>query len=256
METWIIPAKEKMFDFASAFESMGQIDWTQRANFNVGDTVYIYCTAPYKRIMYKTVVRKTNIPYNKMIDDSKYWKDPDAFSNAQKRKFVRLELLEQADTDYLSLDNLLLHGLKKAPRGSQHVSNELQQYIDEYMQDDFSEGVFPESAIPAESFEGALKTATVNRYERSSVARRKCIEHYGCKCYVCGLSFEEYYGKIGEGFIHVHHIVPLNEIGEEYKVDYVNDLIPVCPNCHAMLHRKVNGKAPTTDELRNMINKN
>ena len=56
--------------------------------------------------------------------------------------------------------------------------------------------------------------------------------------FICGFDFEKTYGEIGKGFIHVHHIVPVSEIGESYRVDYEKDLIPVCPNCHAMLHRK------------------
>ena len=50
------------------------------------------------------------------------------------------------------------------------------------------------------------------------------------------MSFEEMYGKIGHGFIHVHHKKPLAGLKAEYKVDPKKDLAPVCPNCHAMLH--------------------
>lgn len=34
--------------------------------------------------------------------------------------------------------------------------------------------------------------------------------------------------------------IPLSEIKNEYTVDPITDLIPVCPNCHAMLHRGIN----------------
>ena len=49
--------------------------------------------------------------------------------------------------------------------------------------------------------------------------------------------FARVFGALGEGFIHVHHIVPIGKIGKEYKIDPIADLIPVCPNCHAMIHR-------------------
>ena len=55
---------------------------------------------------------------------------------------------------------------------------------------------------------------------------------------MCEFDFEENYGEVGVGFIHVHHIVPVAEIGETYQVDPINDLIPVCPNCHAMIHKR------------------
>lgn len=86
--------------------------------------------------------------------------------------------------------------------------------------------------------EGSVHQILVNAYERSLKARTKCIEHYGCICYVCGFSFSEVYGALGQGFIHVHHLKPLAEISETYVVDPIADLRPVCPNCHAMLHRK------------------
>lgn len=92
-------------------------------------------------------------------------------------------------------------------------------------------------------------------FERSSIARQRCIEANGTTCVVCGFNFEEKYGYIGKGFIHVHHIIPLNEIGSSYKVNYKKDLIPVCPNCHAMLHRKNDG-AFTWEELKQMIDMN
>ncbi len=86
-------------------------------------------------------------------------------------------------------------------------------------------------------FEGAVTSVEVNKYERDRTARAICIEHYGAKCQACGMDFESFYGEIGRGFIHVHHIVPISTIGAEYEVDPINDLRPVCPNCHAMLHR-------------------
>ena len=85
--------------------------------------------------------------------------------------------------------------------------------------------------------EGAEARVTVNAYERSSTARAACIAHYGHSCQVCDLNFERLYGEIGRGFIHVHHLVRLADIRSEYEVNPIRDLIPVCPNCHAMLHQ-------------------
>ncbi|RZB37140.1 MAG: 5-methylcytosine-specific restriction enzyme A [Desulfobacteraceae bacterium Eth-SRB2] len=86
--------------------------------------------------------------------------------------------------------------------------------------------------------EGAKKTVTVNKYERDLGARNKCIEKYGVTCFACGFDFEEVYGERGAGFIHVHHIKPLGEIGSEYSLNPTKDLVPLCPNCHAIVHRK------------------
>lgn len=100
--------------------------------------------------------------------------------------------------------------------------------------------------------EGSLKKVTVNAYERNRLARNLCIEHYGVSCSVCNFNFEEVFGEIGKVFIHVHHLKLLSEIGEEYVIDPIEDLRPVCPNCHSMIHKR---KPPfAIDELQALLN--
>lgn len=86
--------------------------------------------------------------------------------------------------------------------------------------------------------EGKKSEVKLNKYERNAKARKLCIQHYGCKCYICKISLEKEYGDIAEGFIHVHHIKPISEIGKSYEVDPIKDLIPICPNCHSVIHTK------------------
>lgn len=109
---------------------------------------------------------------------------------------------------------------------------------DWYASDDILTNHLPEEIDTSEQYiEGAVKIISVNTYERNSDARKKCIEHYGYKCAVCTFDFEKFYGAIGKNYIHVHHIVPLAEIKKEYTLDPIKDLIPVCPNCHAIIHK-------------------
>lgn len=86
--------------------------------------------------------------------------------------------------------------------------------------------------------EGGVSRYETNRYERNPVNRELCLVANGYTCKICGFNFEKKYGEIGHNFIHVHHIVPVSQKEEAYYINPVNDLIPVCPNCHAMLHRK------------------
>ena len=94
-------------------------------------------------------------------------------------------------------------------------------------------------------YEGARKRVSVNAYERSPAARRICLEHHGTRCAVCAQDMSEIYGPVADGLIHVHHLKPLSEIKEDYEINPIADLLPVCPNCHAVIHRR---KPPYTIE--------
>lgn len=85
--------------------------------------------------------------------------------------------------------------------------------------------------------EGALKLSVTRKYERSRVNRAICLRHHGFRCQGCGLLLQEIYGPLGANVIHVHHIVPVSKMGGSYILDPKSDLIPLCPNCHNIVHR-------------------
>ena len=86
--------------------------------------------------------------------------------------------------------------------------------------------------------EGSREKVEVNRYERSKINRAACITAKGYICQACGFDFRQKYGDIGDEYIHVHHIIPVSKLGEGYAIDPIDDLVPLCPNCHAMVHRR------------------
>jgi 5-methylcytosine-specific restriction protein A len=96
----------------------------------------------------------------------------------------------------------------------------------------------PENLNPEGLPEGAKIRIEVNRYERSAFNRATCIEIHGYICKACGFDFSKVYGDLGKKFIHVHHVTPISRICEGYVIDPANDLVPLCPNCHAMVHRR------------------
>ena len=101
-----------------------------------------------------------------------------------------------------------------------------------------SETDFYPTELTNELTEGNSKTVQVNIYERNPKARAECIEHFGLSCRVCEFNFEKTFGEIGQGFIHVHHLKEISTLGKEYVINPKTDLVPVCPNCHSMLHKK------------------
>lgn len=109
---------------------------------------------------------------------------------------------------------------------------------------------------PSSSLEGRLIETWSTRRERNPQNRALCLAIHEPRCVVCEMSFLEEYGEVGRDFIHVHHERPLGSTdldGEHH--DPTEDLKPVCPNCHAMLHRGLNaakGEVRTIVELREM----
>lgn len=249
------------FDVDSYFKDNDVVYWRQSGYIQqIGDIIYIYVSNPIERIKYKTVVEEIDIPFEDTYDDKDYWVDPLKYEASKSQIFMKLRLIAQGDAEELSYDTLEDKGFLKArPQGKKIMEDEFIQYVDSFLaevcldeDDDYFGDQLKESDIPKFP-EGAVKEIKVNTYERNPQARKECIKHHGVNCSICGLSFEEMYGEVGKGYIHVHHIVPLSEIGEDYEVDPINDLIPVCPNCHDMLHRKINGTFLSIDELREII---
>ncbi len=109
----------------------------------------------------------------------------------------------------------------------------------------------------ASSLEGRLIETWSTRRERDAKNRALCLEVHKYRCVVCKMSFLEEYGEIGRDFIHVHHEHPLASSDAENGSIHVpaSDMKPVCPNCHAMLHRGMNaqrGEVRSIAELRSI----
>ena len=77
-------------------------------------------------------------------------------------------------------------------------------------------------------------------YERDFYLRREAIRIHGIKCTICGFDFENTYGKHGIGFIEIHHIIPHCTSISIIDVNPITDLVPLCSNCHSMIHRNRN----------------
>lgn len=108
-----------------------------------------------------------------------------------------------------------------------------------------------EEQIYMKCVEGNRYSVYTTRYERDPRLRRQAITVHGTRCQICGFSFAEKYGEIGEGFIEVHHKRPISDGVQE--VNPKTDLACLCSNCHRMIHR--NNGVMTIEELREIITK-
>lgn len=100
--------------------------------------------------------------------------------------------------------------------------------------------------------EGQPHKKYVTYYERNPKLRRQAIAIHGKTCQACGFNFKDYYGDYGADFIHIHHICPISELSDSTVINPETDMVPLCANCHAMIHRQKN-KTLSVLELKNMI---
>ncbi len=221
-------------------QKKGDTTWPLPKNARIGDLVFFLAPAISGDLLAKGEVYTNPVK-------SKNW------SGKYEAKIIDVSLLPQP----ISLEVLKKHfpewGYLNYPRSYSTVPPEYVQVFDKIIGEaEQQELSFPEEvADPKTFYEGATKQVAVNVYERSPAARQACLNHYGSNCFVCGFNFEKQYGKSGAGFIHVHHLKPLSEIGTKYKLDPVRDLRPVCPNCHAMIHKRT--PPYTIQEMKKML---
>jgi 5-methylcytosine-specific restriction protein A len=96
--------------------------------------------------------------------------------------------------------------------------------------------------------ENKITITTTTQITRNQKAREECIKIKGCRCNICGFDFKEKYGGLGENYIEVHHITPIGSLSTSVEYEGTNpekDLIPLCSNCHSMIHRKNPPYSPT-----------
>ncbi|MEP0917213.1 HNH endonuclease [Leptolyngbya sp. DQ-M1] len=174
------------------------------------------------------------------LQAAKDWLKPKSNPTSGLQKLVEINRLD------LSLEALVL----RQPWSALFTSEELsvaQKRLNTVSSVRLSEEVSDNQKL----VEGSVCQVTINSYERNPEARRRCIEYYGVSCCICGFNFEEKFGSVAQGFIHVHHLKPLSEIQQEYEVDPIADLRPVCPNCHAMIH--LGGKTRRMEEVKSWL---
>jgi len=157
------------------------------------------------------------------------------------------------DTKYNSLYGTLIKTVQAGDPRFGRIGNSNQFYSTQPMEKTYKNIISEELTKEDSIYEGLAVKITVNRYERSQKARAICLDHYGTNCSVCNFNFSRLYGEIGKDFIHVHHIIQISNMRGQYKLNPIRDLRPVCPNCHAMIHR---GNPPLSiDELKILMSK-
>ena len=143
MQEWMVSANIENFDYESAFNKLGYVDWRQNVSYCIGDVVYIYCKQPCGRVRYKTFVEEVDLTPDLVQECAKYRRGK---TNSYADKYVRLRLTKQVEAEELSLKYLLHNGIKNAPQKPIIVRNELSAYLDSLFRDGADEEDVSESS--------------------------------------------------------------------------------------------------------------
>lgn len=134
MSTWIVRANPSRFRIHDYIREHKVVEFRQTMKFQEGDIVYLYITAPDKKVEYKMVVERADIPLSDTWDDSAYslLGKPTTFVDSDK--FVRFKYIAYIDTDELCYKKLLEHGFKYTMQSDRPVNNETEAYIESIFQ--------------------------------------------------------------------------------------------------------------------------
>ena len=248
MNYWIFPWNKNEFDLYRYLKNDGSLEWRQTANPDVGDIVFLYSSFPISQIIFMAKVTDINIPFQESVygDNTR-----NCFKSIKASRYCfRMNIIHVVDhnNQELAFKQLKANGLNSQLQGPEMVKNSLLlTHILDNLDVSFDKNT-------GSYVEGEAIRRSVTSYERNLIARDECIKKYGYTCQVCGINFEEKYGEVGKNFIHVHHGEFISSFkGIEHEINPIDELKPVCPNCHAMLHRKVKGKYLSMDDLKASI---
>lgn len=175
--------------------------------------------------------------------------------------FIRENINEDFDSLYDITDPNIVHQLWhtiKTKENLKNLNNELKElnftevlrFYEDFLHKRESESHNFEE--PEMLKEGALQDKHLTYHERNPQLRKKCIAIYGWKCQACGFDFQERYGDLGKEYIEVHHLFPISQTDGKHDVDPGKDLVPLCANCHAMIHR-LKGEEMSLENLKKVI---
>lgn len=265
MKTWIFQGNPKKFNVDDYLVENKFIWWAIRQKYlekdiKIGDQVFIWRSDGDKRFSGGVVARceVTSLPqqFTNNEHELAYWHDELTIVTYLA---VKLQVLEVEVTNVLSRvelqdDKILsdLPILKLRQNTNYLISDELGIHLyklwqtritiledpDKILEGSIELDLVAEQAEEGHGLEGGVKYYYGKHYERNAKNRKAAIEIHGLNCFTCGFNFEEVYGERGKDFIEVHHIKPLSTLENLVEINPETDLVPLCANCHRMVHRR------------------
>jgi len=250
MTYWVFPSNLNSYDIYSAFKELNCIQWSQGScKAEVGDIVYIYISKPIQAIAFKTeIIQKNVLTFSD--NEIGYFKN----KNYEKFKDGPWFILKKINeiNPVLDIEHLKKYGLKGNIQNKRTLSDDIQNKIDNFI---YGVKISSENDLISQFKDGKKAVVYSTKYERNPKNREAAIAYQGCYCHACNFNFKDKYGDLGKGFIEVHHIKPVSSLKSETEINPQKDLIPLCSNCHRMIHRRKDSIL-TVEELKSIIANN
>lgn len=128
--SWIFIASLKHFRMHDFIRDYGFVEYLQKNKVQVGDIVYLYITAPYKRVEYKMIVERTDISSREAFDDRAYSLLNKPTTLLESDKVVRLKYVDRVQTDDLCYCKLREHGFNLTMQTNRKLNEETAEYIE------------------------------------------------------------------------------------------------------------------------------
>ena len=224
-EKIIIKTTDKsVFEFHGSGVPKGTIDFWVLNDLSQGEKRIVKLV--YRDTEYEAYFRK-DIPEPNRI--RLLWHSD--FESVLRTTFPEFELYENDKSRYP------LIRFEKINEQKYEITLIVPEILEDDMAADEDEDIIKEADFKGKK-EGQVSYFYSKKYERNKDNREAAIKIHGCKCACCGFDFEKVYGERGAGFIEIHHNKPLYSLEEEIVINPMTDLIPVCSNCHRMIHRR------------------
>ncbi|WP_409304704.1 EVE domain-containing protein [Peribacillus sp. SCS-155] len=279
VKTWIFQGNPKVFDIDNYVKNNKYIWWSLRqehfeSQINIDDVVFLWRSDGGNRgtggILAKTRVVELPANHTESEETQNYWYtddwDNDYLAVKLEVQEVRLEngfVNRISILEHETLKELLILRLRQQTNyllAEEHAeelhnlwnkqSSKFDLFITQVGMDIDSE-IADETGEPLQK-DGKITEYYGKRYERNPQNRARALELHGFDCYVCGFNFEKVYGDRGKDFIEVHHVNPLGTVKQEVAINPETDLLPVCSNCHRMIHRSKDDVL-SIDELKKLL---
>ena len=209
-----------MYDADGAFHDLPYVYWTISqpiSKVQVGDTVYLYTSAPIKQIRFKCKVMEIDVPFSMdVLNDKGYWRNGTSFdTNRLTKRYMKLKLVgENHEEERLNIWDLRSHGETSNFQGPKKIKDPA--YIE-----------FIESFITLAFYTQTIQDLLKGRNKEFDESKKKKLVRHSTTHEVFGEDFSgtvsDLYNDRKRFLDYQRHQKKANFDGVEYIVSFISE---------------------------------